>query len=408
MGLTVEQECPQCGGPIELDEADRLLRCPYCSVQNFLFASGYFRFVLPHNANGNEIIYAPYLRFKGNVYFCQGLSIGYRFIDITNAGVQCRGIPASLGLRPQALKMKFLAPETPGSFMKFSLKASDIVARASSLSTGTTNSQIFHRAYIGETLSLIYLPLYVKSGKIFDGILNRPISETLREQGINDAEIVNTQKWKVAFLPTICPKCGWNLEGEKDSVALCCKNCDTVLEASEGRFSEISAHMVPGEGKEAAYLPFWKITASTKGIDIQSFADFIRVTNQPVVVKKTWENEDMCFWSPAFKIRPKLFLQLSKQVTVSQSCFEFMQEIPRKNLYPVTLARTEAVQAMKIILASSALDKKSVIPCLPEVTFDIKDSSLVFLPFSDTGHEMVMQNMCISINKQAMMFGRQL
>jgi DNA-directed RNA polymerase subunit RPC12/RpoP len=68
MGFTVEQDCPQCGAPIELDETDHLMRCPYCQVKNFLFTPKYFRYLLPHKVNQKEIIYAPYLRFKGNVY----------------------------------------------------------------------------------------------------------------------------------------------------------------------------------------------------------------------------------------------------------------------------------------------------------------------------------------------------
>ena len=59
MGFVVEQKCPQCGAPIEFKETDRLIRCPYCNVENYLFAPGHFRFVLPHKASGKEIIYAP-------------------------------------------------------------------------------------------------------------------------------------------------------------------------------------------------------------------------------------------------------------------------------------------------------------------------------------------------------------
>jgi hypothetical protein len=84
------------------------------------------------------------------------------------------------------------------------------------------------------------------------------------------------------------------------------------------------------------------------------------------------------------------------------------KEIPGKGLYPVTLPQTEAVQAMKLTLAGSAVNKKKVLPHLPGVKFDIKRSSLVYLPFTDTGHDMALQNASISINKQALEFGRKL
>lgn len=68
MGFTVEQECPQCGAPTELEETDHLIRCPYCNVKKFLYARDYFRFLLPHKTSDKAILYAPYMRFRGKVF----------------------------------------------------------------------------------------------------------------------------------------------------------------------------------------------------------------------------------------------------------------------------------------------------------------------------------------------------
>lgn len=408
MGFTVEQECPQCGGPIELDETDHLLRCPYCNIENFIFAPNYFRLLLPHNAPNKDIIYAPYLRFKGNVYYCESLTIGHRFVDITRAGMQAKVIPSSLGLRPQALKMKFVTPDTQGSFLKFSLKAIDVVEKAARLSSAAASGKISHRAFIGETLSLIYLPLYVQGDRIFDAILNRHIADIPHGQDIFGPDIVSNPKWELTFMPTICPDCGWNLEGEKDSVVLTCSNCYTAWEATKGKFRKVDLWSVPGYDGETVYLPFWKISATSTGVEINSFADFIRVTNQPMVVKKEWEHLEMSFWAPAFKIRPKIFLRLLSQITVTQKDLKPEKELPKKGLYPVTLPQTEALQAMKLTLAGSAVNKKNVLPYLPSVKFDTRSSALVYLPFSDTGHEMALQNTSIAINNQALEFGRKL
>jgi hypothetical protein len=409
MGFTVEQDCPQCGAPIELDETDRLLRCPYCNVRTFLFTPNYFRLILPHKAPGKEIFYAPYLRFKGNVYYCKGMMVGHRVVDITHVGVPLKGIPASLGLRPQTLKMKFVTPDTEGSFLKFSLKANDILTRAGKLSSGTaSNKQIFHRAYIGETLSLIYLPLYLEGRRLFDAVLNRPLAGSYQNHDVFMQSINSNPRWKLTFLPTLCPQCGWNLEGERDSVVLTCSNCETAWEASNNKFVRLNFLKVPGEGENSIFLPFWKISARAEGVEINSFADFIRLTNQPRVVEKEWEGQDMSFWSPAFKIRPKVYLNLSRQFTISQYNFQTEEAVPKKNFYPVTLPQTEAAQSMKIILASSALHKKTILPNLPSIRFGIKESVLVYLPFTDTGHELVQQHLRISINKNTLEFGRQL
>ncbi|MDB9823416.1 hypothetical protein OAC89_06940 [Deltaproteobacteria bacterium] len=409
MGFSVEQECPQCGAPIELDEADHLLHCPYCDVNSFLFTNNYFRYVLPEKASDRDTIYAPYLRFKGAAYFCKGLKIGHRIVDITHTGLKLNNIPVSLGLRPQAMKMKFITPDIKGSFLRFSLKASDILARAGKFSSGTSSEKILHKAFIGETMSLIYLPLYLEGGRLFDGVLNRPIATLTREGRENlESAIIKNPRWRIRFIPTLCPECGWNLEGERDSVVLACHNCHTAWEAQEGKFARVNLSVVPGQDGNSVYLPFWKIYARTKGVKIDSFSDFIRLTNQPRVIDDELKEEDMSFWSPAFKIRPKLFLNLSRQFTISQKRFLEEEAMPEKNIYPVTLPLSEAFQALKIILAGSSVNKKNVFPYLPGISFEIKNSKLVYLPFTETAHDMIQQDMGISVNKRSLEFGSKL
>ena len=163
-----------------------------------------------------------------------------------------------------------------------------------------------------------------------------------------------------------------------------------------------------GQDKDTVYLPFWKIRAKVKGLEINSYGDFMRQTNQPRVSQKKWENQAMHFWSPAFKIKPKVFLRLSSQITVSQVCFKAQGSIHGKNLYPVTLPGTEAIQGLKLVLAGSAINKEKVLSLLSSIKFDIKELTLAYLPFTDTGHEMVQQHIGISINKNTLNYGRYL
>lgn len=408
MGFIVEQECPQCAAPIELDETDRILLCPYCDVKSFLYTPRYFRYVLPNNASDKDIIYAPYLRFKGNVFFCDGVTIGHRIIDITQAGLELNGLPVSLGVRPQAMKLRFATPETRGSFMRFTLKAADILIRAAKLTNGSGESDIIHRAFIGETMSLIYLPMYIKGDRLFDAILNKPVAGYRHDPSGLESLFINKLQRTMAFIPTLCPQCGWNLNGERDSIVLTCENCETAWEAMGNRFVQVKISIAQSDNKESIYLPFWRLTAQTNGIDMKSFGDFIRLTNQPRVIGNELGKEDMNFWSPAFKIRPKIFLNLSKLFTVLQEHFKEAGEFPSKNFSPASLPRSEAVQALKIILAGSTVTKKNVLPYLPQINFKIKDSALVYLPFRDGSHEIVQEHIGIGINKKTLEYGRAL
>ena len=409
MGFIIEQECPQCGAPLELSETDRILTCPYCDVQSYLFSNGYFRYILPHKAPEKDIIYAPYLRFKGNVFFCSETSIGHRVVDITQAGVNLKGIPISLGLRPQAMKARFARGDTPGKFIKFTLKAVDILTRAAKLTSLPGKEEILHRAYIGETMSIFYLPLYVEGEKLYDAILNRPLANSRgKGEGI-DSQMIRNVPETVSFIPTICPNCGWTMTGERDSVVLLCGNCVTAWEVKDKKYSNINLIISGKQENDSVYLPFWKISAKTKGLDIKTFDDFVRLTNQPIILNDIDGSRPMSYWSPAFKIRPKMFLSLARQFTIMhEKEFDIVESMPSKEFFPVTLPLSEAIQALKMILASSTIMKKNVIPFLPQISFQIEEKTLVYIPFRKTRYDMINEELGISVNRQSLEFGRTL
>ncbi|HAR49918.1 MAG TPA: hypothetical protein DCR81_07460, partial [Smithella sp.] len=52
----IEQQCPQCGAPIILDEADRILSCKFCRTRVYLAAEDIFRFYIPPAEGLSETI----------------------------------------------------------------------------------------------------------------------------------------------------------------------------------------------------------------------------------------------------------------------------------------------------------------------------------------------------------------
>ncbi len=408
MTFRVKQECPQCGAPVELEETDHILQCPYCDVKSFLFSDEPFRFVLPHKTSHKEILYVPYLRFRGVVYACQPEGVRYRIVDITRLGVPLKRFPVSLGLRPQAMKMRFLNQETEGSFLKCFLKTSEMLTKAEKQFMSGISQEVFHKAYVGEAINLIYLPLYLDKGAIFDAITRRPVARLPKDRKKFSSITENVSPWKLKFLATLCPRCGWNLEGQKDSVVLLCSNCETAWEAQRGRFVPVDFLMVPTVRPDLTYLPFWKMSVRTEGIAINSFADFIQTTNQPKVVQPSWKTQEMAFWAPAFKIRPKLFLAISRRLTLSQEKLESQKAFPDKSRHPVTMPLAEAIQGIKGTLAHTTVNKKNVLPKLPEINTAVKKATLIYLPFRETVHEMIQIHTGLAINKQSLEYGRYL
>jgi hypothetical protein len=406
MGFVIEQECPQCGASLTISETDKILTCPHCDVQSYMFSNDYFRYILPHKAPDKEIIHIPYLRFKGNVFFCSSSIIDHRIIDITQAGVDLKGIPASLGVRPQAMKARFAQGDTQGRFMKFTLRAIDILTMAAKLTNLAADDDLLHRAFIGETMSIIYLPLYMEDERLYDAILKKPVTESRISSDEIESRVINKTPETITFIPMLCPDCGADIKGERESAVLLCDNCLKAWEVRDGKFIEIKMIISGKPDDDTVFLPFWKIQAITKGIKIETYGDFTGLTNQPLIIDRVRGSMPMCYFSPAFKIRPKLFINLARQFTIMQiNEFAPLEKIPVKGMHPVTLPLSEAVQALKVILASTAVMKNNVLPHLPQINFETGEKSLIYLPFRQSRYDLINDDTGIGINRQSLEFG---
>jgi hypothetical protein len=304
--------------------------------------------------------------------------------------------------------MQYLTPTGESVLLKVEEKPSDILKRAANLASGGGPGRVFHRAFIGEAVSIIYLPLFLKGNRLFDGVLDRPLAAYPRGAEAIEAAARGASRWSAKFIPTLCPGCGWNLDGERDSVVLFCSNCETGWGASKGKFEKVEFGSHPSKDSDAVYMPFWEMKIRSDGLVIRSFSDFLRITNQPLNANESRGRRAMRFWVPAFKIRPKLFLNLARHFTLAQLETEPRPTIPARHRHPVTLPLGEAVQAVKITLAGSAMNKKEFFPRLPTVRFQPVKSRLVYLPFRDSVHDLVQESTNAAINKNALAFGRSL
>jgi DNA-directed RNA polymerase subunit RPC12/RpoP len=412
MDLRVEQGCPQCGAPVTLSETDRLLTCPYCGVRNFLRSGGAFRYMLPAKVDRpqrGDLLCVPYLRLKSTVYCVSETGITHRIIDTTRLGHPLPGMPPTLGVRPQAMKLARVTAETGGRFLRMSVKARSLLENGTAPGRrGKTGRNQYHRTSIGETFSLIYLPLDRDETHLVDAVTGNPVVELEQLESFPLNGVPSSPRWQVRFLPALCPRCGWSLDGEGDCLTLTCSNCDSAWEIGDHGLRRTDWQVQPGGPGTAMYLPFWKISAAVPTLAIAGFADFIERTNQPLAARPSWRDRAMSFWIPAFKLRPRVFLRLGRQVTVSQWRLQTEKGHAIAGLLPVTLPATEARRAIKVTLAACAVSPQAIYPALPEAQIRIADHSLAYLPFVDKGHDWVQPHTGAVVAKSVLRFGRRL
>jgi hypothetical protein len=266
---------------------------------------------------------------------------------------------------------------------------------------------IFHQDFVGQTLSKIYSPFYV-NGRVYDGVLNRPVSNKMADDFDPASLPGGPPDWRIRFVPALCPNCGWDLSGERDSLALICQNCNSLWYPGGDRLTKLKFGHIPNGQDHVTYLPFYRISANVSGIELDSYADLVKAANLPKVVQEEWKDTAFRFWSPAFKVRPEDFLRFSCYVTLSQPREKLTPELPTGKLYPVTLPVEEAAESLKLCLASFIKPRKVLFPQLQEITIKPKGFLLVYIPFHEKGNELSCPPFRLRINKNLLAFARHL
>ena len=405
----IDHQCPQCGAPVTLDEADRLLLCPFCRTKLYLFVSDHFRYFIPApEARSRDIIYLPYWRLKGLSFDVSNQEVSSRFFDTNLLALDLKGIslPFSLGLRPQVLKLRFASPEMAGRFLEPGFSAQTAMVR---LSAG--NPSNFLNAFIGEMISLIYSPTYLENDVLYDALLQRPLSPSpLKTEDWNGLLTSgHPQDQNLRFIPTLCPRCGWDLEGDHEALALICRNCDSLWSFQAAGPERVIFSIITADRENVyCYLPFWRMKARIEGISLSSYADLIRVANLPKAITRGFEEKLLYFWSPAFKINPALFLRWTRQMTIYQPEGKSVDRFPKATIHPVTLPVSEAQESIAITLAILITDKRKWFPLLPKVRIAMDEFMLEYHPFLINRNELVHAQMNLTIDKNSLAFGAQL
>lgn len=408
----IEHRCSQCGAPITLEETDRLITCPFCRVRICLTTPDHFSYYIPAPETApSNTFYVPYWRVKGAVFSCDDdFEVRQSLLDATCRAFNDRFFPESLGLRPQAMKLKFVTPEEGEAFLApsigFEEALSNVQAALPVNRQGKADMKPFFRTFLGENVSVVYAPFYTKDEFIFDGVLGEAFRRGPGAGYTPDPQ--GKAGWSMTVLPALCPECGHDLEGHRGSVAFLCANCNKAWYLSGGGLKRVSFNVMPGADEGAVHLPFWRIKAHVEGITLQSFGDLVRMANLPRAVKREWESQEVFFWVPAFKIHAGLFLRLSRQLTIDQPTTPEETEEPPSSPYPVTFPVHEAGESLKITIAGLMAAKRKRWPALKDLVVTPLEPLLVYVPFQQQLSELTSESFKLTVNINALKFGQNL
>ena len=398
MKLLIEHQCPQCGAPAVLEETDRLFSCNYCRVKSYLSRNDHFRYLLPDKAPaGKDLIYMPYWRYRGILFSSTARGLMHRFIDVSYQALELQGLPVSLGLRSQALKLKFVTPSSVGRFLCPDVSITRITDMFKNQYTASLPGPVYHQAYVGDTLSMIYAPYFV-NGRLYDAVLNHPL-DTAALTGEHLSELDGDKaRWPLDFIPALCPSCGWDLEGRRDALALLCRNCNTMWQASRTEFQPLNFATLQSGLANPVNLPFWRIKADITGLQIENYADLARLANLPRLMQSDWPDIGFRFWAPAFKLQPRAFARLCTHATLAQPHTDFKPRLPEGQVHAVTLPVEEAVDSLKINLSTFMKPARRLRPQLPHIKIRPSTFVLVYLPFEKGHHDLIQPDLNLVVN----------
>jgi len=389
----IEFSCPQCGAPSVLNETDRLFFCAFCRTRSYLTSPGPFQFCLPARAEfaDSDIVAVPYWRIRGVLFSRpeRGSNCAFSLIDTTEAAVPSPLLPRSLGVLPQALSLRFAFPQAGTRFLAvletIDLGLNRTLQVLDALESENAEREAGLRCFVGETTSVVYVPLVVRADSLLDAVRGKPLCRSTAPEARRLFDFRERPAWQVSFHPALCPSCGWDLEGESESVVLLCRHCASAWVPASSGFQRCALHCLAGPDS-SVYLPFWKFPC--QGLD-------------PSVCSNA-------FWVPAFKVRPDLLIKLAQRMTLWQPKPSLDDSIGPYELYPVTLPAVEAGQLLPFVdeTGSGQQPGSSGGPSFP--SHSAPEPHLVYVPFDQNPSELFLRPARVSLFRGALRHGRNL
>ncbi|HUJ68415.1 MAG TPA: hypothetical protein VLW86_02775 [Syntrophorhabdales bacterium] len=415
----IEHTCPQCSAPVTLEETDRLFTCPFCKVRLYMASDRALSYYLDPQTPDPETLYVPYQRYRG-MGFASGVGgAGTTIIDGNSIGWPMPPCPESLGVRPQAMKLRLLDGDGKGRFVPPSsvpLEEAALAGLSVALPAfaGPSSGRNVLWRFLRETGGLIYAPFRVMGRDVVDGVTSQRLGTVPDGEADNPFQTPAGTRppSDVVYLPALCPNCGADLSAAPESVALPCTSCGLLWEPSAQGMAERSFSLVAApEVKDALFLPFWRMSIRVGGLESTLYVDPLKHIPPVYGPPKPISFPEFSLWAPAFFINPVLFMRLCERATMWQptdSGEKGAAGTASLDLYPVTLPGPEAKKLLSLILTLVVADRAKVLTPILSADMGVTEQNLVYVPFQKTAGEATCAEMRATVELNALKYGRNL
>ncbi len=463
--LHLEHQCPQCGAPIGMLETDHILSCPYCRTHLFMqWPDGISRYFLPSSLQ-KPTFYVPYWRFRGSEIQLSKENESYGLLDATAIAVRRTHLPRSVGIRAQTIRGKLVGSDLGAPFLEADLPLDEFLASLDEnkkvdtgrdspkkipperiisdfysgktprremiftqktmrqkstengrllaqlthlYASGTTGEKVRHHAFIGETVSMLYFPYFIENNRLHDGLTGRVLSDFPSSE-MPGLSCSRPTLEGIQFQPAHCPNCGWDLEGDKQSIVLTCANCLWAGCAGHQRPTSVSYGYWDCSFRPHVWIPFWTLRIESRGIPLSTVGDFRMIANPYTRFSAVAPESQMRFWMPAFKIHPAQLLRIASAITVNQQPPRPPDHrCSREPHLPVTLPHKEAFQAIHLLVASLCRRRKKYFELSAEKNYRLVEVSLAYIPFIRRNMELIQPDINFAIQARAIEQGSNL
>ncbi len=405
--------CPQCGGKVDLEVGDPLLRCTFCKTSLYIRPeSSIFSYILsPIDSAAplqGSLVFLPYWRFKGFRFrLFDDKSVKTSLVDSTISALSgLDGLP-SLGLATQLSDMRL--DTGPLHLGKSFLAPQDAIRKVDRQIEAGLREHPVSSFILSEKITIISAPfeLFEKNEKL----LLRPLWEKRRgffkvkRNGALETYLKNSRQHPasqgkgsasnvaVGFIPLICPECGNDLPALSMASVIFCKACKRLWSLGDGRFLPKKAHILTRQvEKGMKFLPFYHFSLELQGFPFPDRRAFLSHLFPYKQFPENLSKEPVQLVVPAFSVNPSLFIRLGKRISSSQIPFITLKSRDAATVpdsHCINLGVDTAIQSLSFLFLSLMKNRKKMVEAADKTKMLIKEIRLLFIPFNKERNELV-------------------